>query len=90
MSKASFLGSVSEVCRFIADKMRDPEAGEPLLRAALKIDPQNDVAALHLGVIALRYKRNFTEAVEYFRDVLGINTWNICVLMYCDQHFIVS
>jgi hypothetical protein len=35
----------------LADKLRDPDAGEPLLRGALKLDTQCDVAALHLGII---------------------------------------
>ena len=46
--------TMADCGRFISDKLRDPNTGEPFLRAALKLDTSCDVAALHLGIIELR------------------------------------
>lgn len=51
--------------------MNDPVTGEPYLKKSLQLDPNCDVAALHLGIIQLRHRKNVPEAIVLFRSVLG-------------------
>jgi len=63
--------TMADCGRFISDKMNDPVTGEPYLKKSLQLDPNCDVAALHLGIIQLRHRKNVPEAIVLFRSVLA-------------------
>jgi tetratricopeptide (TPR) repeat protein len=70
---ASDATTMADYGRFLLMKLEDIKNAEAVLKKAVAIDVNHEVALFHLGMLHARYTNKHPTAEEYFRKVLSKN-----------------